>query len=230
MVGKIRIVYEFTVSLENAHRFDIYLDEDTVTYHAEKGIMYPSWTKLQCEQCDHCPLDGMKSLRCPIAQNLSHVADSFKDTISHKDVMIKVGTAQRLYLKKSTVQEGLFSIFGLIMATSGCPHMSFLKPMARFHLPFSTLEETMVRSLSFYVLRQLFEHRKGNKADFELTEFDKLYENVHKVNAGIINRIKTLGKGDAEPNALLILDSFATLLGDQLKSNLEDIEKLVKVI
>ena len=66
----------------------------------------------------------------------------FKDTTSFKKTAVYVETKDRAYVKKCSVQEGLFPIFGLIMATSGCPHMEFLKPLARFHLPFSNVEET----------------------------------------------------------------------------------------
>lgn len=77
-------------------------------------------------------------------------------------------TEDRAYLKVASLQEGLQGIFGLIMATSGCPHMDFLKPMARFHMPFSSSIETMVRTTSLYLLKQYFNLKDGKPADFLL--------------------------------------------------------------
>ena len=53
-------------------------------------------------------------------------------------VRITVYTAERNVWKDGLVQKGLSSIFGVVMAKSNCPVMNFLKPMARFHLLFST--------------------------------------------------------------------------------------------
>ena len=101
---------------------------------------------------------------------------------------------------------------GLLMPTSGCPRMAFLKPMARFHLPFSTFEETMVRSLSFYLMRQACRD-SNEQEDFTVTSFLKSYEGVSEVNHGLLERIKDIGlSGDADQNAIVILDTFAQML------------------
>ena len=59
------------------------------------------------------------------------------------------------------------------MATSGCPHMDFFKPMARFHLPLANAEETVYRATSMYLLAQYFLQREGKEADMELEGLKK---------------------------------------------------------
>ena len=57
----------------------------------------------------------------------------------------------------------VFSLIGIYMVTSGCPIMDKLRPMARFHLPFASTEETIYRAISTYLLGQYFLEQKGKK-------------------------------------------------------------------
>jgi hypothetical protein len=161
-----------------------------------------------------------------VARNLAMVAHAFKDERSYSKVTVEVETAERVYKKDLPLQDGLFGLFGLIMATSDCPYFSFLRPMARFHLPCSSLDETMVRSASFYLLKQYFVAQKKGAGDFELKEFSKLYDNVGMVNHGIIQRIRAVAKADADANSIVNLDAFASLLSSQAASNFSDLERL----
>ncbi len=82
----------------------------------------------------------------------------------------------------------------------------------------------MVRSTSFYLLRQYFVAKKGGQPDFELKKLNELYANVQKVNEGIINRIRSIATGDADANSLTILNGFAQLLAMQLSDDLSEIQ------
>jgi hypothetical protein len=113
------------------------------------------------------------------------------------------------------------------MATSGCPVLDFLKPMARFHLPFANMEETMVRSISFYLLRQYFNKKKGIETDFDLGGLENNYAEIAMVNKGIVARIsKLIENGDADQNAITLLDCFALMLGMEIQSQLDGLEYL----
>lgn len=137
-----------------------------------------------------------------------------------------VTTKERSYGKRTSIQEGLHSIMGFIMATSGCPHMSFLKPMARFHLPFSTVEETLIRTISFYLLGIHFRRIEGDtETSFDLDELNKKYEAVSQVNHGILERMKGLAKADGNMNSILILNSYAQLFSQQLRNSFDEIRK-----
>ena len=186
----------------------------------------PAWSLLEHQKCSHCPLKEDAYRHCPIAKNLGTVADDFKSERSFEKLTVEVLAPERTYQKKLALQEGLFGLFGLIMATSDCPFFEFLRPMARFHLPFSTLKETTVRSVSMYLLRQYFVAKAGGVPDFELKAFGGLYKDLEIVNLGIINRIRSISKADAEANSVIILDGFAKLLSAQHAKNFSDLDQL----
>ena len=75
---------------------------------------------------------------------------------------------RRSYFKQTTLEEALRSLLGLKMATSGCPVLSELKPMALHHLPFANSDEFVMRSVGYYLLQQLFAKRNQQEADWEL--------------------------------------------------------------
>jgi len=193
---------------------------------AEPDSAPEEWTKLEFNKCSHCPLNSKNHPHCPVAKNLSAVAQAFKAEKSYEKVKTEVDTTERTYMKELPLQDGLFSLFGLIMATSACPHLDFLRPMARFHLPFSTIDETMVRSASFYLLKQYFVAQQGGKPDFDLKDFGKIYEKVNVVNQGISARIRSIAKADADINSVVCLDAFASILPSQASRKFSDITSM----
>jgi hypothetical protein len=185
------------------------------------------WTRLEFCRCPHCPLDSQKHAYCPVAANLESLVDSFKDELSHSLCTVKVVSEEREYRKQVTVQTGVYGIFGLIMATSGCPHFSFLKPMAHFHLPFSSVEETIIRVISSYLATQYFRWKRGDNPDWKLDALPGLYANIQRVNEGIIQRLRSLTKsGDADTNALAILDAFAAMLSLEIQEEFKSYETI----
>ncbi len=184
----------------------------------------PEWTELYKNQCSCCRLDKEKTHYCPIAVNISELITSFKDVISHEACEVSCITAERTYTKNTIVQDGLSSILGVIMATSGCPTMNILKPMARFHLPFATVDESMFRSVSVYLLRQYFIDKKGGKGDFGLAVMQKYYEQIEEVNKGILERISAASKLDADKNAIVILNCMAQILNMEVDDNLNSLQ------
>ncbi len=184
----------------------------------------PAWTALEHKKCSHCPLQSSEHPHCPIALSMATVVDDFKDHKSFEKVSVEVVTEERTYKKDIALQEGLFGLLGLLMSTSECPYFDFLRPMAMFHLPFSSLKETMIRSVSFYLLRQYFVAKKGGQPDFELKSFGEYYSQVEKVNEAMIERIRSISKADAEANSIVILDGFAKMLSFQLMDGLPDLE------
>lgn len=174
-----------------------------------------------------CPMSKRQTEFCPIAKNIADVASHFSEDKSHKEYQIKVVTAERTYIKEAKIQTGLFSIFGLLMPTSGCPRMSFLKPMARFHMPFSSANETLVRSLSMHLLTQFCLYKKGEKVNYNLDLLEENYKQVNVINQGIISRIRLMAKGDASQNAIVILDGFASFLELEKTSQFSELENLI---
>ncbi len=225
-MAEVHITYRFTFSDGRKVEHKIAIDSDTTLLIPQNMEPPPAWTLLENQKCSHCPLKKETSPHCPVAKNLSAIATDFKDAISYEKVTAEVITEERTFHKELQLQEALFGLFGLVMAVSGCPYLKFLSPMARFHLPFSTFEETMARSVSFYLLRQYFVAKNGGTPDFELKEFAKLYANLDEVNIGMTNRIRTIAKRDAQANSIVTLDSLAKLLSSQVSHRLTDLEKM----
>lgn len=212
----LEIIYEFKFMDGRRMLYPIILDKATISLIPKHKTPIPFWTELDCSRCSVCSLSKDRSPHRPIAANISDLVEHFKEIRSTEQLSITVITTERSFFKEAPIQRGLSSIFGLIMATSGCPIMNFLKPMARYHLPFSTDEETIVRSVSMYLLRQYFIAKKRGNPDLSLEKLDKSYSLVQEVNKGICNRIsraiiESKSKGDAASNAVILLDSFSQL-------------------
>ena len=120
--------------------------------------------------------------------------------------------------------EGLSAIFGVIMATSDCSIMNFLKPMARFHLPFSSVEETTVRTTSIYLLGQYFRHKDQSDIKMDFKTLENHYAQVRLVNEGIIKRISSVSKQDADKNAIVTLHSLSLFLSMEIDYSLSSLE------
>jgi hypothetical protein len=120
--------------------------------------------------------------------------------------------------------EGLSAIFGVIMATSDCPTMEFLKPMARFHLPFATIEETTVRTASLFLLAQYFKYRDQNGVTCDFAPLEKHYAQVQLVNEGLLARINGVSSEDADKNAIITLHSLSQFLSMEIDYSLSSLE------
>lgn len=221
-----RISYLFNFENQNSYRFDLTLDPRSMVLVGAGSEKKFSWTALDYHQCRCCPLDKKEHPHCPLAVNMAKIVSRFREIISRAPCTVRCITPERTYLKKTTVSEGLSSILGIIMATSNCPVMELFKPMARFHLPFSTLEETLVRSASMYLLRQYFEYNKKRSPDLSLKKFNEHYQKVQLVNNGLLARINGLNKKDSDKNAILVFHSLAQILSLEINTNLHSIEYL----
>ena len=225
-MNPIKIVYDFGFPDGGSKAYTVELDRASLSYRPTGTEQPPAWARLENHQCGHCPLEPAEHPYCPVATNLAMLVEFFKDKASVVEATVTVTTEERTYVKQLPLQRGIFGIFGLVMATSSCPYMDFLKPMARFHLPFSTAEETIVRSVSMYLLRQYFVAKRGEQPDLGLEHLETHYENIQKVNDGILERIKGVVENDADLNALIILQGFADLLTMAISKDLSKIEPL----
>ena len=87
----------------------------------------------------------------------------------------------------------------------------------------------MVRSASMYLLRQYFVHKQGKSPDLEMKKLDEHYENVQKVNKGILARIGSVAQKDADKNAIIILNSLAQLFNVEIDDNLTSVNYLFDI-
>ncbi len=207
---KVSYLFNFPNVLKK--QFDVIIDRDSFEITRTSKQELPEWTALDYKKCTHCPLNSKDTPRCPIAVNLYDLVNFFSDKVSYEKVTVVVLTESRNFQKETDLQDGIQSLFGLVMASSGCPHMNFLKPMAFFHLPFSQLDEAIGRSISMYLLQEhyLAFSQPGYEVNFKKLESN--YADVNQVNQGIAQRFQGLKLRDSSKNGLIILDAFASML------------------
>jgi len=225
------LVFDYSFIFENGieKKFTIRIDKSNLRIIRNTTDNLPTWTELENFKCPHCPLNPVEHKYCPVAINLADIIEEFKEFPSYQEAYVKVSAQDRCYSKRTSLQAGVSSLIGIKMATSGCPIMSRLKSMVNFHLPFATLEETQIRVLSFYLLYQYVKWKKGQKADWEMTELIKIYEDIRILNKNVSEKIADLELKDTSINSLVILNNFAEYVSFTLDEKLiDEIEPFLK--
>lgn len=225
-MATIAIQYCFQLSDERQEIFNLELDVESLELVGHIPENLPDWTKLDFHQCANCTLDIDTHPYCPVASHLADVVRRFEEILSYDGVHVDVSTEDRRISQDTTAQLGIASLMGLMMAASGCPHMAFFKPMARFHLPMSSDEETIYRAVSIYLLAQYFVKQKDRQSDFQLEGLKDIYENIQLINSYVAERLRAATKSDSSLNGLITLDMFAKSILFAIKESLKDIRYL----
>lgn len=221
--------YTFQFSNGEEQIYKLNLHCDSLEIIRDDTRVSTEWTELKNFKCPHCPLNEAEHKYCPVALNLQDIINFFSDIPSYEEVKVTVAASEREYSKNTTIQVGVGSIIGIIMPTSGCPIMANLKPMVRYHLPFASIEETEFRVFSMFVLAQYLKMRRGDSPDWSLTSLKKLYEDIHKLNVNVAQKIADLEARDASINAVVVLNNFADSVSFCLdEDDLSDFEFLFK--
>jgi hypothetical protein len=202
------IDYLFTFTDGAVAEFPISLHPATLLVVPRRGQDPPEWAGLNRHRCAVCPLP-QDDTWCPIAVNLGDIVEEFKGYFSIAEVHVTVRTRERTFAKRTSLQEGLSSLIGIVMVTSGCPVMEHLKPMVRFHLPFATMEETEFRMISMYLVAQYLRQQRGLVPDWELVGLREIYAGVAALNRSFAARLHEAAERDANLNALVRLDCLA---------------------
>lgn len=221
-------VIRYYFRMPDNSRVDFNLELDTINLELRGNIPkdLPDWTKLGFHQCSICPLDIDTDPYCPLATNIVNVVQGFDGLISYDTIEVEVITDERRITQRTTVQKGISSIMGLIIATCGCPHTSFFKPMARFHLPLASGQETIFRATSMYLLAQYYLKKEYRIADFELEGLRRIYNNIQIVNIAIAERLRNATLSDSSINAIVLLDSYAQVLPLAIDKSIDEIRHL----
>lgn len=180
----------------------------------------PDWTRLDFHRCKHCPLDPAGHDRCPLAAALVGPAHAFAGIPSWTPVAVRVTTSVREIAVNTTLQRAVGSMIGLLSALSGCPHTRPMLPMAMFHLPFSTPEETLLRVAGVYLFGQNLRLRSGLAPDWEMRGLVDVYANLRIVNSELAARIRSAADRESTANAVVLLDVLAA----DMRSSLEETE------
>ena len=213
MSEKKPVVFEYTFLIdEGLKSFKLVLDRQTLALQQDKVDPPPEWAALSCEQCENCPLSEDTHPCCPIAENIVDLLEFFGHALSYEEVDVRISSDERSYVKHTTMSEALSSLLGVYMVTSGCPIVDKLRPMVRFHLPVASSDETAFRAIAMYLVAQYFRAKRGEDADWDLKGLHDIYEDVHTVNRSFAERIRLAVDSDAGPNAIIRLDTFASMI------------------
>lgn len=220
--------------MEIQYRFDV--ENQPLEYNVDvdrefdfscKRPDVPEWTKLKHKQCPNCPLTVKDCEYCPAAVDLARVVTDFQGLPAVKQAAVSVVTPEREYYKQTSLEEGLRSLMGLIMATSDCPILHQLKPNARNHLPFATQDDFIIRSTALYLLRQYFNYREGKRPDWELQGLISLNMELQTLNQALWERMKDACAGDSNLKALLSFLDMASSVSYSLEGQLQKVRELM---
>lgn len=202
--------------------FSVNTERSAPSRGAKGGL--PVWTELDTHKCDGCAHTGS---HCPAAVDLLPVVDALRDLKSIERTVVHVRFAGREVRRETDLQELVRSVVGLVLATSSCPTLRKMKPLASLHQPFATFEETLFRAVSLHLVRAWFDHVDGKEADFALAGLRRHYDDMGRINQGLARRIRSLGKGDAGVNGLIQLFSMSMCVSDELEGRLDALRALV---
>ncbi|MBI5210829.1 MAG: hypothetical protein HY927_12735 [Elusimicrobia bacterium] len=223
------LTYRFTMDDGVVREFPVRLDCVTLDALPRERTVYPSWTRLSVCQCPNCPFQEETRPRCPVAENVIDIVDAFQDSLSTETALVEVVRETRTLSRRTSLAEGASALLGVLMPTSGCPILGKLKPNVLTHLPFATIQETIFRTLSMYLLAQFFIQRRGGRPDWGIENIGPWIEDVHLVNRHFCKRFFRACLKDVNVNALVHLDSLAELTALAAKKaapRLDQLEKL----
>ena len=220
------IRYSFRLPDNSCEDFKLELNAQNLELTGNIPRCLPAWTELAFHQCPNCPLDINDRPHCPLAANIVNLVQRFDGLVSYDKIKVDIITEERQISQHTTVQKGIGSMMGLVIAASGCPHTAFFKPMAHFHLPLASKEETIFRAASMYLLAQYYLNREQRGADFEFEGLTRIYENLQTVNVTIAHRLRAATRTDSSINAIVLLDSYAQALPLAIEQSLEKMRYL----
>ncbi len=212
-------MFDYQFKLENGETVSFQIDPERTFSPEVDAAPHAEWTKLETEQCPNCTLSG-RCKHCPAAVDIEDIAHRFAPVLSCSTVTVRVKAKERLYGMQCDAQTAVNSLLGLVLATSACPILSRFKPLARFHLPFSSPEETIFRTVGSYLIQQYLLAAEGGKPDWDLKGLDKLYEDLDSVNRSLVERLRKISEQEANVNAVVMFCGLSLLVRFSLHDQL----------
>lgn len=204
--------------------FEVELDGATLELRSPLPDEPPEWAALDFHKCPHCPLDSAASPHCPAAVALAPLVEVFDPFMSWHRCSLEVeGEERTVSAPDLPVQKALGSLMGLVMAGSGCPYTAGLRPMARFHRPVQSPDETVYRTAAMYLLAQYLRARSGLDADWDLEGLERLSADLKIVNRTLADRLRAISSTDSSVNAVILLDLLTAFLPMALEDSFEEL-------
>ena len=227
--SRLVFVYKMKFTEEYTLEFPVHIDKATNTFIVlTPQNPAPFWTELDYHQCSNCPLLKENTPFCPVAVNLVPLIALCGAMASYENVYVEVIAPERNISSETSAQRVLSSILGLIIATSPCPHTEYFKPMARFHLPLASEDETIYRASSTFLLAQYFLFKEGKAYSCDLDGLTKIYAEMKVVNRGLARRVKAAISEDAAVNGIILLDLLTQSVTWSIEDGLEGLRYLFK--
>ena len=222
------IFYDYKFDFPDGHQKNFMVDFNNQSLQSEllSENNYPDWAQLEFYQCKNCPLTSEDYLYCPLAINLVPIIYWCKDLASYDEVDVTITSAEREVRAHTSLQRAISSLLGLLMSSSACPKMKFLRPLARFHLPLATHEETIFRAVSATFLKKYFDHESSKNDEDSLAELKNQYQELQGLNRFIADRIRGAIKRDAAVNAIVLLDVLSKSVSFSIDDSLQQIRYL----
>lgn len=207
-----KVIYLFRLESGAEHRFEVEFDRPPA------GGDLPAWTRLEADKCPHCPLADAPGAHCPAAADLVPVVERFSALSSIDRVDVHVVTPQYEARKRTDTQTALSALMGLILATSACPILGRMRPLAQTHMPFATATEVVYRIASMHLFGCFL---RGEPVDLDgLVGF---FSDLERLNHAFSGRLNRAVQRDAGINALLALHARSMLASLSIESEMENI-------
>lgn len=216
--------FQYSIFFRNSEQhfnYTVELDPETLEHTAPEGNP-PLWAELGYKQCPHCPLTPAQTPYCPLAVRVAPLVKVPKCK-SYDPVQASVVIDEKRISTDTTAQEAFSSLLGLVMATSGCPHTNFFKPLAWYHQPFAPADETLFRVCASYLTS---EYLLNNRKPADLSQLKIVYDNMHTINVKIANRITYDVQTDSTLNAIVLLDLLTKDLPMAIDEGLNELTTL----
>ena len=207
-----KIVYLFRLEAGSEYRFDVELQRPPASGNL------PAWTRLASDKCPHCPLPDSEGARCPAAADLVPVVERFSALASVDRVDVRVVSEQFEARKRTDTQTALSALMGLILATSGCPILGRMRPLAQMHMPFPTPTDMVYRIATMHLFACFLRGEPG-----DLNGLQGFFADIDALNHAFAGRLKRAVQGDAGINALVMLHSRAMLASYLIEPELDTI-------
>ena len=210
------VSYIFRLENGAEHRFDVRIDRPGAT----AGAGLPAWTALEQNRCPHCPLPSTPGAVCPAAADLAPVVSRFSALASFVGAEVSVLSPEREVRKQTDIQTALSGLMGLILASSGCPILRRLRPLAQTHLPFTPQTETLYRVAAMHLFGCFL---RGEPASLDgLRHF---FDDLDTLDQAFAERLRVAAEKDASLNALLMLHARALMVSLSLDEGLKQIRR-----
>lgn len=207
-----KIIYFFRLESGVAHRFDVEFDRPPA------GGDLPDWTRLEADKCPHCPLADAPGAHCPAAADLVPLVERFSALSSIDRINVHVVTPQYEARKHTDTQTALSALMGLIFATSACPILGRMRPLAQMHMPFATPTEMVYRIVTMHLMGC---YLRGEPVG--LDGLDGFFSDIERLNHAFSGRLNRALQRDAGINALLALHSRSMLASLSIEQEMENI-------